>query len=383
MLLFFSELLNWRKKLRDQLFKDLAKANVNDKPKEIEMEPDLEDEENRILKRKRKKILKERRKLNERLNLKMVIKNDQLVEEDLELFQLKNLKKKSEAERFQEVTMNEDEDASEEDSDKLSHSKKYTLYDKDSRDTHDFGSESEDENEIKDDFNENTEENKDEALNALQVSDEEEKEESGLLLDFEPGSKKEKIRMFFDRSVFKDDEFEDTEDVKLMVKRKETQNEVKKKKKKVRFAETSDDEESEEEIETPKRHEKAQKDVRLTPEELAIGTVMVHSKKAKLDMLDWAWNRSTFNDHDFLPKWFKKDEEIHNRQKVPVPESLVNEYQEKLKEINQVPIKKVAEARARKKKRAMKKLERARKKAEALTDASDMSEREKMSTIRK
>ena len=56
MLLFFSELLNWRKKLRDQLFKDLAKANVNDKPKEIEMEPDLEDEENRILKRKRKKI---------------------------------------------------------------------------------------------------------------------------------------------------------------------------------------------------------------------------------------------------------------------------------------------------------------------------------------
>lgn len=44
-------------------------------------------------KRKKKKILKERRKLHERLNLKMIIKDDEpIIDEDRELFALSQIK---------------------------------------------------------------------------------------------------------------------------------------------------------------------------------------------------------------------------------------------------------------------------------------------------
>lgn len=60
------------------------------------------------------------------------------------------------------------------------------------------------------------------------------------------------------------------------------------------------------------------KKFKLTPDELAIGAIMVNSKKSKRDLVDAAWNRYTFNDQN-LPDWFVQEEQKHMKREVPVP----------------------------------------------------------------
>lgn len=60
----------------------------------------------------------------------------------------------------------------------------------------------------------------------------------------------------------------------------------------------------------------------------------------------------------------------------------MSDYTKKLREMNVRPIKKVIEAKARKKKHAIKRLERAKKKMEAIMESVDVSDRDKAKQIR-
>ena len=120
---------------------------------------------------------------------------------------------------------------------------------------------------------------------------------------------------------------------------------------------------------------------KLDPEGLALGALLVSSKKVRQEIIDSSFNRWTHSD-DNLPDWFTEDEKKHCQKQLPVTKDMVLEYQKKLKEINARPIKKIAEAKARKKAKLLKRLERARQKAQSISDAVDVSEREKVQQLK-
>ncbi|XP_042528433.1 pre-rRNA 2'-O-ribose RNA methyltransferase FTSJ3 [Dipodomys spectabilis] len=121
----------------------------------------------------------------------------------------------------------------------------------------------------------------------------------------------------------------------------------------------------------------------LDAEGLALGAVIASSKKAKRDLIDNSFNRYAFNEEEGeLPEWFVQEEKQHRVRQLPIDKKEVEHYRKRWREINARPIKKVAEAKARKKRRMLKKLEQTKKKAEAVVNTVDISEREKVAQLR-
>nr|XP_025855355.1 pre-rRNA processing protein FTSJ3 [Vulpes vulpes] len=130
-------------------------------------------------------------------------------------------------------------------------------------------------------------------------------------------------------------------------------------------------------IEDPVKHQI------LDPEGLALGAIIASSKKAKRDLIDDSFSRYTFNEEEGeLPEWFVQEEKQHRIRQLPIDKKDVEHYRRRWREINARPIKKVAEAKARKKRRMLKKLEQTKKKAEAVVNTVDISEREKVAQLR-
>lgn len=121
--------------------------------------------------------------------------------------------------------------------------------------------------------------------------------------------------------------------------------------------------------------------MKLDPKGLAIGAAMVSSRKRKRELIESGYHRYMFNDEN-LPDWFAKEEAKHYRVHLPVTKGEVEEYKLKMKAVDANPIKKIAEAKARKKRKEMRKLEKARKKADAINDTEEVTDREKWQQIK-
>uniref|UniRef100_A0A8C7NKK4 pre-rRNA processing protein FTSJ3 n=1 Tax=Oncorhynchus mykiss TaxID=8022 RepID=A0A8C7NKK4_ONCMY len=121
----------------------------------------------------------------------------------------------------------------------------------------------------------------------------------------------------------------------------------------------------------------------MNAEGLALGCQIATSKKRSRDLVDGSFHRQDYSeDQCEVPEWFVDDEKKHRNKPIPVTKEMVEEYKAKWKEINARPIKRVAEAKARKKRRMLKKMESAKKKAEAVVNTVDIGEREKMAQLK-
>lgn len=124
-------------------------------------------------------------------------------------------------------------------------------------------------------------------------------------------------------------------------------------------------------------------DPRELAETLAMGSVLVSSKKSRMELIDAGYNRYSFDGDEGLPDWFTEEESKHNKPELPISKELMEQFRAKLREINARPIRKVAEARARKKRRLQKRMDKLRSTAMSLADTSDMSEVAKARQMRR
>ncbi|KAL1202891.1 hypothetical protein V5N11_015145 [Cardamine amara subsp. amara] len=122
-------------------------------------------------------------------------------------------------------------------------------------------------------------------------------------------------------------------------------------------------------------------DVHTKAEILACAKKMLR-KKQREEMLDDAYNKY-MHDDEGLPKWFLDDEKQHRQPMKPITKEEVNAMKAQFREINARPAKKVAEAKARKKRAAQKRLEKVRKKANIISDTADIADRSKDKMIDK
>ena len=96
-------------------------------------------------------------------------------------------------------------------------------------------------------------------------------------------------------------------------------------------------------------------------------------------MLDDAYNKYMFDDDG--PKWFQEEEKRHRQPIKPVTKEEIAAMRAQFKEIDARPAKKVAEAKARKKRVAMRQLEKVHKKANVISEQADISDRSKRKQI--
>lgn len=121
----------------------------------------------------------------------------------------------------------------------------------------------------------------------------------------------------------------------------------------------------------------------ITTEAMTLAQQLATGEKSTLDVVDEGFNKYAFRDRDGLPDWFLDDEGRHSKPQKPITAAGVAAIKEKLRALNARPIKKVREAKDRKKFKAAQRLEKLRKKSALLADDEGISERDKASNISK
>jgi AdoMet-dependent rRNA methyltransferase SPB1 len=119
----------------------------------------------------------------------------------------------------------------------------------------------------------------------------------------------------------------------------------------------------------------------ITAEAMTLAHQLATGKKTKADLLDDSFNRYSLRDVDGLPDWFLDDENKHSQLQRPKTAAAAAAIKEKLRALNARPIKKVREAKARKKFKAGQRLEKLKQKSALLADDEGLTEKEKAQSI--
>lgn len=106
----------------------------------------------------------------------------------------------------------------------------------------------------------------------------------------------------------------------------------------------------------------------ITAEAMTLAHQLARGEKTAHDIIDEGYNKYAFRDRDGLPDWFLDDESKHSKPHKPITKEAAQAIKEKLRALNARPIKKVAEAKARKKLKQAQKLEKLKKKADLLLE---------------
>ncbi|KAK0719800.1 Spb1 C-terminal domain-containing protein [Lasiosphaeris hirsuta] len=153
---------------------------------------------------------------------------------------------------------------------------------------------------------------------------------------------------------------------------------------KTKKVDEDDDWEEAEKQEQEKRKKDGRLDIDIiTAEAMTLAHQLASGQKTTHDLIDDGFNKHALKDRDGLPDWFLDDEGKHDRAHKPISKAAADAIKEKLRAYNARPIKKVAEARARKKFKQAQRLEKLKKKADMLATDEGLSEKDKASSIQK
>jgi AdoMet-dependent rRNA methyltransferase SPB1 len=119
----------------------------------------------------------------------------------------------------------------------------------------------------------------------------------------------------------------------------------------------------------------------VTAEAMTLAQQIASGEKSTYELVDDGFNKYAFKDRDGLPEWFLDDESKHDRPHRPISAAGAAAIKEKLRALNARPIKKVREAKDRKKFKAAQRLEKLRKKSALLNNEEGMTEKEKAQSI--
>jgi AdoMet-dependent rRNA methyltransferase SPB1 len=121
----------------------------------------------------------------------------------------------------------------------------------------------------------------------------------------------------------------------------------------------------------------------LTAEAVELATQLVNRKITASQLIDQGFNRLTMNNKDGLPSWFLDDEAKSYKPNIPITKEAINVLREKQRALDARPIKKIAEAKARKKFKAVQRLTKAKKKADGIMETDDLNDNEKARQVGK
>ena len=432
------ELIIWRNKIRTKL--NLSrKENIKEKEEEKEKkEKDINeemDEEIKKYEKQRKKRLEAQKRKQEKIELSnkkaFILQEDQPqdndVDNDDELYEYMQ-KKDIDIENLEEPKAEEEEEEDEKDSNDVNYSdlseddyidmmnedieENKRLYEEEreiKRKNKEKGEKKKKKGEIELVKNEN-EENDDLINENLDIEEEEEEEGDDSALYDEEEELEEENQGKKDISLNEEEDEEDIKDdviinnplrkeKKIKEDKKESNKEDKRQNKEKSENEEDnlsyDTDEQEEKNNLLNKKTKREKDQSSSSENeddgynsdekaeiRAIAKKMLR-KKERLKILNSSYNRYAFEDDGKVPKWFIEDENKHNKPQKPVTKAEILAEKEYLRKITVRMPKKILEAKARKKNRLNKRLQKIKKQAEGIANQDEYTEISKVKQIEK